>query len=127
MNFCGTFSGHARSMKVKFDGLARKLSQSTLSPTLLWKYYNTFYLPSVRYSLLVTSMTQAELHKVQSLMTATNLNKLGYDRHYPHAVAFAPPEEFGCGLIDLRVEQGLLQIQSLLYYVGMDPKWGGSM
>lgn len=127
MNFCGTFSGHARTMKVKFDGLARKLSQSTLSSTLSWKYYNTFYLPSVRYSLPVTSMTPAELHKVQSLMTATILNKLGYNRHYPHAVAFAPPAVFGCGLIDLRLEQGLLQIQSLLDYVGTDQKVGRVM
>ena len=72
-------------------------------------------------------MTQVELHKIQSLMTATILNKLGYSRHYPHAVAFAPHEVFGCGLIDLRVEQGLLQIQSLLDYVGTDQKVGRVM
>ena len=62
-------------------------------------------------------MTTAELHGVQSLMTSTTLNRLGYNRHYPHAVAFAPAREFGCGL-DLRIEQGLLHIQALLDFAG---------
>jgi hypothetical protein len=57
-------------------------------------------------------------------MTSSILNKTGYNRHYPHAVAFAPLSVFGCGLIDLQVEQGLLQIQSLLDYVGARQRVG---
>jgi hypothetical protein len=91
MNFHGTFAHHAKHMRFKFNGLARRLQQSAMSPTLSRIYYNTFYLPSVRYSLPVTSMTSV-------------LNKLGYNRHYPHVVAFAPQKAFGCGLIDLRIE-----------------------
>ena len=124
MNFLGTFAFHAATMKQKFDGLARRLSQSSMSPVLSSMYYSTFYLPSVRYSLPVTSMTPMELHKAQSLMMASILNKLGYNRHYPHAVAFIPKSVFGCGLVDLRVEQGLTQLQSLLDYVGTDHKGG---
>ena len=95
-NFCGTFTSHAKSMKTKFDALARHLCQSHLSSGLSQVFYNTFYVPSVRYSLPVISMTFIELHKVQSQMTASILNKLGYNRHYPHAVAFAPSQVFGC-------------------------------
>ena len=52
-------------------------------------------------------------------MTSTStLNKLGYNKHFPHSVVFAPTLVFGCGLIDLQVEQGLVPIQSLLDYVG---------
>ena len=124
MNFMGTFAHHAATMRLKFDGIARRLRQSTLSPTLSRSFYNTFYLPSVRYSLPVTSMTTIELHRIQSLMTSTILNKLGYNRHFPHAVAFAPLSDFGCGLIDLRVEQGLTQIQAFLDYVGTQQRAG---
>ena len=63
MNFEGKFPFHARNMRIKFDGLARRLRQSSLSPALSRVYYNTFYLPSVRYSLPVTSMTIPELKK----------------------------------------------------------------
>ena len=124
MNFFGTFAYHATSMRLKFDGMARRLRQSLLSPALSRVFYNTFYLPSVRYSLPVTSMTTGELHRIQSLMTSSILNKLGYNRHYPHAVAFAPTSVFGCGLIDLRVEQGLTQIQAFLDYVGTEQRVG---
>lgn len=127
MNFMGTFAHHAATMRIKFDGMARKLRQSSLSPILSRTFYNTSYLPSVRYSLAVTSMTKVELHRAQSLMTASILNKLGYNRHYPHAVAFAPLSVFGCGLIDLRVEQGLTQIQSFLDYVESHERVGKTM
>ena len=124
MNFMGTFSAHAATMRIKFDGMARRLRQSSLSSTMARKFYNTFYLPSVKYSLPVTSMTSDELHSIQSLMTSSTLNKLGYNKHYPHAVAFAPTSVFGCGLIDLRVEQGLMHIQSLLDYIGTQHRVG---
>ena len=127
MNFYGTFAVHAQTMRFKFDGLARRLSKSSMSPILSRVYYNAFYLPDVRYSLSATSMTAAELHRVQSLMTATILNKLGYNRHYPQSVAFAPLHQFGVGLVDLRIEQGLSQAQSLLDYIGTDHKIGRVM
>jgi hypothetical protein len=127
MNFNGTFKTHATHMRFKFDGLARKLQKSSMTPSLSRVYYNTFYLPSVRYSLPATSMTSVDLHKIQSLMTSTILNKLGYNKHYPHSVAFAPRHQFGVGLMDLRIEQGLAQLQSLLDYIGTDHKIGRVM
>ena len=105
MNFMGTFASHASTIRTKFDIMARRLRQSSLSSAMAMKFYNTFYLPSVRYSLPVTSMTRTELHRIQSLMSDVILNKTGFNKHYPHAVAFAPTSVFGCGLIDLRIEQ----------------------
>ena len=127
MNFCGTFVAHAKAMQQKFDDLARRLSHSRLSPVLSRVFYDSFYVSSVKYSLSVTSMTGQALHKVQSKMTASILNKLGFNRHYPHAVVFAPMQVFGCGLFDLRIEQGLSHIQALLDYVGTDHKVGRVM
>lgn len=127
MNCMGTFASHAATMRNKFDRMARRLSQSSLTPVLSRKFYDAFYLPSERYSLPVTSMTKPELHRVQSLMTASILNKLGYNRHYPHAVAFARMSLFGCGLIDLQIEQVSTHIQSFLDYVGTQHKVGTVM
>ena len=124
MNFHGTFAYHAQQMRIKFDTMARRLRQSNLSSTLSRKYYDTFYIPSVTYSLPVTSLPDSSLHRIQSLMTATILNKLGYNRHFPHAVAFAPSSVFGCGLRDLTIEQGLQHIQAVLDYVGTQHKIG---
>ena len=64
---------------------------------------------------------------MQSLITSTTLNRLGYNGHYPHAAVFASSNVFWCGLIDLRIEQGLLQIQALLNYVGTEHRIGNTM
>jgi hypothetical protein len=69
-------------------------------------------------------MHASDLHAVQSKMTASILNSLGYNQHYPHSVAFAPQHVFGVGLYDIRLEQGFAQIQALLDYVGTDHKVG---
>ena len=121
MNFQGTVAHHAKTMRFKFNELARHLHRSAMSPTLAQVYYNTFYLPAIRYSLPVTSMTAQELHRSQSLMTASILNKLGFNRYYPHAVAFAPQKVFRCGLVDLRIEQGLCQIKGLTSWTMLVP------
>jgi len=68
-----------------------------------------------------------EPHSVQSLIPVVTLNKLGYHRNYPHAVAFTPIRLFGCGMCDLRIEQGLAQINALLDYIGTGHKIGNVM
>jgi hypothetical protein len=124
MNFMGTFKLHASIMRQKSDGLARRLRQSHMSHGLSRSFYHSFCLPAVKYSLPVTSLSDADLHKIQSTMTACTLNALGYNQHYPHMVAFAPQHVFGCGLYDLRIEQGLAQLHSLLNYIGTGHKVG---
>lgn len=106
MNFMGTFALHAKMMRIKYNSMAQQLQKSAMSAAHSRIYCNTFYLPAVRYSLPVTSMTNTEL-PVQSLMAAVTLHKLGYNRRFPHAAAFAPTTVFGVGLVDLRIEQGL--------------------
>jgi hypothetical protein len=97
MNFKGTFGVQAKTMRKKFNMMAQELRQISMSPLLAREYYFTMYLPAVKYSLSVTTMTMTELHSVQSLISAVTLNKLGYHRNYPYAVAFAPARLFGCG------------------------------
>ena len=72
-------------------------------------------------------MTPDELHSIQSRMTASTLNLLGFNKHYPHDVTFAPQPLFGSGLSNLRLEQGLAQLQALLNYVETEHKIGTVM
>jgi hypothetical protein len=67
-------------------------------------YYSccTTFLSSIGYSLPVTSMTTVELQQSQTMTNQVILNKLGYNKNYPQAVAlFAPTQEFGVGLHDM--------------------------
>ena len=127
LNATGTFKVHAQIVKLKCDTLAHRLQSSRLSRTLSLLYYRTTFLPTIGYSLPVTSMTDAELQQGQTLMNRVVLNKLGYNRNYPRAAAFAPTQEFGTGLQDIRLEQGLAQIQALLNYIGTGHKVGKIM
>ena len=129
LNASGTFSHHAKVVKMKSDTLAHRLQSSRLSCTLLaLVYYRTTILSSIGYSLPVTLMTDTELQQAQTLMNCVILNKLGYNRNYPRAAAlFAPTQEFGTGIHDIRVEQGLAQIQALLNFIGTGHKVGKVM
>ena len=102
-------------MQEKIDTMAQQLRQISMSSLLIRKYYFTMYLPAVKYSLYVTTMTMKELHSVQSLITAVTLNKLDYHRKCPHTVAFAPARLFGCGMC------------ALLDYIGTGHKIGDVM
>jgi Reverse transcriptase (RNA-dependent DNA polymerase) len=127
LNATGTFSHHAKIVKDKSDTLAHRLQSTRLSRNLSLIYYRTTFLPAIGYSLPVTSMTDSELQQIQTLMNCVVLNKLGYNKHYPRAAAFAPTQEFGTGLHDIRIEQGLAQIQALLNYIGTGHKVGQVM
>jgi hypothetical protein len=127
LNATGTFSHHAKMVKSKSNTLAHRLQSTRLSRNLSLIYYRTTFLPSIGYSLPITLMNDNELQQIQTLMNCVILNKLGYNRHYPCAAAFAPTHEFGIGLHDIRIEQGLAQIQAFLNYIGTGHKVGNVM
>ena len=126
-NFNGTFGVHAQVMKLKMDGMAARLEASKLSKLSSKRFYEFYYLPSTRYSLPVTSMTNTELRGIQTKFKCATLNKLGFPYTYPNGVTFAPRRLFGVGLIDLRIDQGVYGIKALLDFVGTDQKAGNCM
>jgi hypothetical protein len=68
------------------------------------------YVPSMTYSLLVTTLDALQLNKIQSRSIPAILNKLGANKHFPCSVAFGPKDLCGLALLDLSVEQGVQQI-----------------
>jgi hypothetical protein len=67
--------------------------------------FTTVFVPAIRYSLPATSIQQNILVKMQRPIINTVLSKIGYNRHMPRALVFAPTSIGGIGLLDLFMEQ----------------------
>jgi hypothetical protein len=79
--------------------------------------YTTVFVPSIRYVLPTSSISQSILQKLQSPIINTVLTKLGYNRHMPRAVVFAPTTLGGIGLLDLFTEQGCSKITIIISHI----------
>jgi len=75
--------------------------------------YRQCYLPKVTYPLPATTMPPAMIYKSQAAVTSLFLNKMGYPRHMPRAVVFAPASVGGLAFRHLGHEQGVQQVLQL--------------
>jgi hypothetical protein len=126
-NFKGTFGVHTEKLKLKIDGMAVRLAGSKLLKAASRRFYDFYYLPSVRYSLPVTSISEAELRQIKTKFKVAILNKLGLPYTYPNGVTFAPRSVMGIDLTDLCLDQGIYNIKAFLDFVGTDQKAGNVM
>ena len=76
--------------------------------------YQTRYLPIARYCLPVTLFTWNELHEIQKLFIYLLLLKLGLNCHSPREAIYGPTSWGGRGLLDLRLEQPILHINTTI-------------
>jgi hypothetical protein len=65
------------------------------------------YIPSMTYSLPVTTIDVNILNKIQRQAIQAILNKLGVSKSFPCGVAFGPKDLCGMTLMDMSVEQGI--------------------
>jgi hypothetical protein len=72
-------------------------------------------------------MNRKQLTSIQTWATGTFLRKMGYNRNFPRAVAFAPESMGGLDLRHLPTEQGLSQIRFLFEHVYNDTLTGKMM
>ncbi len=72
---------------------------------------------AVAYSLQTPTLSEREIHKVQTRSMSIFLPKLGLNQHFPRVVLYGPPEMGGLQLRDLYIEQGIAQIMTLLRHV----------
>ena len=86
--------------------------------------YHSCYLPSLTYSLPATSFVKEDLHDIQNKGTGTFLSRLGYNRHFPSEVVYAPRWFGGIGLRHLYCEQGIGKTQRLLAHIRSQSKLG---
>ena len=79
--------------------------------------YHACYLPSITYSLPATSFVEEDLHAIQNEATATFLSRLGFNRHCPTEIVYAPRWFGGIGLRHLYCEQGIMKVKRLLAHL----------
>jgi hypothetical protein len=102
----GNMITQIETLKSKCNTINGALSQVFMNARDTQQRYITVFVPSIRYVLPTTSISQTILKKIQSPVINTVLTKLGYNRHMPRAVVFAPTTVGGIGLLDLFTEQG---------------------
>jgi hypothetical protein len=69
------------------------------------------YIPSMMYSLPVTTIDIPIWNKIQWQAIQSILNKLGVSKSFPCWVAFRPKDLCGMALMDISVEQGIRGVQ----------------
>jgi len=117
----GTYQADVSDQTKQFEILyqkslqhAKAISRSTVSRYGAWIYYSSCFLPSICYPLATCHLTERQLHKLQSTMVASTLPKMGFSSTYSHAVVFGPRDYGGLGFHDLRIEQGVLAVKSII-------------
>ena len=86
--------------------------------------YYCCYLPAITYSLPATSFHEDDLHDIQNEATSSFLSRLGFNRHFPSKVVYAPKWFGGLGLRHLHCEQGIGKLQQLLGHIRANTSLG---
>jgi hypothetical protein len=114
MSLNGDSRPQALALQCKCEQLASAFAGCHLSPADVTQGYQSILIPGLRYGMSATTITQKQLRKSQQIISKVILPKLGYNRHMPRQVVYAPKHFGGIGLLDLSVEQGLAQLLFLL-------------
>ena len=75
------------------------------------------WLPTMRYSLGTTTLSNQQLEHIQTNATGSFLTKMGFNWNFPRAVAFAPRAIGGLAFSSLPIEQGLSQLMTIMSHV----------
>ena len=111
-----------QALQKKSNDMTRKLTTGGLSHSDTHIAYFTNYLPSMTYSLNVTSIGPVPLRQMQKHAKAAFLSGMGYNRHMPNALVYGSRKFGGIGLRDLGDEEGILGTAALLRFLNMQHK-----
>jgi hypothetical protein len=123
----GDMKAQENVLQEKCEQMTSVFSQCPLSPPDVLQGYNSVFLPSIKYPLPATSITWEKLEKMQSLVINSVLPKLGFNRHFPRAVVYAPEHYGGIGTQHIAVEQGLSHVTAFLSHVRANTTLGQSL
>jgi hypothetical protein len=96
---------------------ARRLAASPLSHQDAWIAYFAVYIPAMIYTFPVTTHSEKSLRILQTKALRPTLNKTGFNRNTPLAVAFGPKVNLGLSLRDLPTEQGIALLVMLVRHL----------
>jgi hypothetical protein len=117
MAFDGNQIAQATAFHQKCEALSIAFSKCSLSKEDTVQGYRSILLPKLRYGLSATNINSMNLASSQKLITKDLLPKLGFNRHTPSAIVYAPTHFGGIRLFDMTVEQGVAHINFLISHL----------
>lgn len=94
----------------KSDQKTRFLLKCSLTPVEAWTYYYACYLPSIGYPLTCSSMTLAQLDRVQRNAMKIIIARCGYNRNTKREIIYGSMAYGGANFRHLYMQQGVGQL-----------------
>jgi len=110
----GSYAKELSILQQKQDRYVQFLLRTPLSHREARVIYKQCYLPTVTYPFPATNMPPAKIYDTQCTVTSLFLTRMGYPRHIPRCVVYAPEMVGGIGLRHLGHEQGVQQTLHLI-------------
>lgn len=105
----------------KAHSFAQKLSNNNnLCRKDVLLYYNMYYVPSMSYSMVVSSLSLHEANKIQGATAQKFLSRIGFNRNLPSEVTYGPIKLGGVGFRDLFTLQGTEKCMFLIRMLRID-------
>ena len=114
-------------LKAKMDLLAGRLLTSSLSFDDVRVFYQSIYIPTIRYVLPALSVEEKQLEEIQTRSIEALLIRKGFNRHFPRRITHGPQSWGGLGILDIKTEGGLSQIKELRHALYGDSEPGKLM
>jgi hypothetical protein len=113
----GSEAAQINYLLTKSHQVATLISQSKLTRLEAYMAYHLCWIPAVSYSFGITTIPNKALVSIQSHPTMAFLQKMGFNRNFPRAVAVGPRDMGGLALRNLPIEQGIARIINILKHV----------
>jgi hypothetical protein len=119
----GDMQAQYQQLLTKSNACAVNVLTSNLTRAEAYLAYRTTWIPSVIYSLSVTTLTCHQLEHIQMRATGHFLSKMVLNSHIPRAVAMGPIVMGGLALRSLPTEQGIQQTLTLMGHCITRQNW----
>ena len=123
----GNSKKQTQVLSSKCNLYAQVVTASPFDRTDAHTLYSTVYCPAVSYPLPATHVPTSALRQIERPAVNAFLPKMGYNRHMPRAVVFAPQSSLGCGLRSLAHEQGVQQAMLLIRHLRANSTLGHTL
>ena len=108
----------------QIDSMAKKLHNAPFTPKDAEMVYQVRYKPTNKYAFPVILFDSNQLNDIQKKFVNNFLPKVGINRHMPRTVVYGPIALGGMGVMDLRMEQPVFAIKTIIGQMRRDNKAG---
>ena len=105
-NPSGKYDDEYRYLQQKSQTWRESINNQHLTRQEIQLFYQSFYLPSIRYHLTINTFTRDQLEKIQHPVVQTILQRMGYNSNMPKDVIYGDTTAGGLGYTHLFAMQG---------------------